>query len=173
LGAVENVSGNSARASAGRHGAWWRKDLSQADAYAIETRLIGEHRRETEGGTLWNVLAAGEGFKRILRDDWVLVARQAAATSAGCTTYLRPRHRPGAFPVHLESRTEAPVEAWFGQAVYDGSTDVLCGSGGRNRNRGNRVRSFWLYAAEVPDPALLGDRHLHDLLPLRGACLFA
>jgi hypothetical protein len=54
--------------------------LSQADAYAIEARLIAKHRRETEGGTLWNVLAGGEGFQGILREDWILVARQAAAT---------------------------------------------------------------------------------------------
>jgi hypothetical protein len=54
--------------------------LSQADAYAMEARLIAKHRRETEGGTLWNVLAGGEGFQGILRDDWLLVARQAAVT---------------------------------------------------------------------------------------------
>ncbi len=54
--------------------------LSQADAYAMEASLIAKHRRETEGGTLWNVLAGGEGFQGILREDWMLVARQAAAT---------------------------------------------------------------------------------------------
>jgi hypothetical protein len=54
--------------------------LSQADAYAMEAHLIAKHRRETEGGTLWNVLAGGEGFQGILREDWILVARQAAAT---------------------------------------------------------------------------------------------
>jgi hypothetical protein len=54
--------------------------LRQADAYAMEARLIAKHRRETEGGTLWNVLAGGEGFQGILREDWILVARQAAAT---------------------------------------------------------------------------------------------
>lgn len=55
-------------------------ELSQADAYAMEARLIAKHRRETEGGSLWNVLAGGEGFQGILREDWILVARQAAAT---------------------------------------------------------------------------------------------
>lgn len=54
--------------------------LSQADAYALETDLIAVHRRETEGGTLWNVLAGGEGFQGVTYDDWVLVARQAAET---------------------------------------------------------------------------------------------
>jgi hypothetical protein len=51
--------------------------LSQAEAYAIEADLIAKHRRDTEGGTLWNVLAGGEGFQGILRADWILVARQA------------------------------------------------------------------------------------------------
>lgn len=54
--------------------------LSQAEAYAMEARLIAKHRRETEGGILWNVLAGGKGFQGILRDDWIVVARQAAAT---------------------------------------------------------------------------------------------
>jgi hypothetical protein len=56
--------------------------LIQADAYALEARLIAKHRRETEGGTLWNVLAGGEGFQGILHDDWILVASQAVATKA-------------------------------------------------------------------------------------------
>lgn len=54
--------------------------LSQPDAYQMECRLILQHRRETEGGTLWNVLAGGEGFQGILHDDWVLVAKKAAQT---------------------------------------------------------------------------------------------
>jgi hypothetical protein len=54
--------------------------LSQAEAYATEARTIAVHRRESEGGTLWNVLAGGEGFQGILRADWMLVARQAAVT---------------------------------------------------------------------------------------------
>jgi hypothetical protein len=52
----------------------------QADAYALECRLIAQHKREAEGGTLWNVLAGGEGFKGILHEDWCAVAAQAAAT---------------------------------------------------------------------------------------------
>lgn len=54
--------------------------LEQAEAYQREAALIAEHRRENEGGTLWNILAGGVGFKGILREDWILVARQAAAT---------------------------------------------------------------------------------------------
>ena len=63
--------------------------LSQADAYALETSLITGHRRETEGGTLWNVLAGGKGFQGILREDWILVARQAAVTKALTGSGLR------------------------------------------------------------------------------------
>ena len=63
--------------------------LSQADAYAMEARLIAKHRRETEGGILWNVLAGGEGFQGILREDWIVVARQAAATKALSGSGLR------------------------------------------------------------------------------------
>ena len=54
--------------------------LSQPDAYKMECRLITQHRRETEGGTLWNVLAGGEGFQGILHDDWILVAKRAVQT---------------------------------------------------------------------------------------------
>ena len=43
--------------------------LSQAHAYAMEAHLIAKHRRETEHGTLWNVLAGGEGFQGVLRED--------------------------------------------------------------------------------------------------------
>jgi hypothetical protein len=63
--------------------------LSQADAYPMEAALIAKHRRETEGGTLWNVLGGGEGFQGILREDWILVARQAAATRALTGSGLR------------------------------------------------------------------------------------
>lgn len=54
--------------------------LDQSEAYSMEAALIAKHRRETEGGTLWNILGGGMGFKGILREDWILVAKQAAAT---------------------------------------------------------------------------------------------
>ena len=62
----------------------------------MEARLIAKHRRETEGGALWNVLAGGEGFQGILREDWILVARQVAATKelAGPVCAREPRPPP-------------------------------------------------------------------------------
>jgi hypothetical protein len=59
--------------------------LSQADAYAMEARLIAKHRRETEGGTLWNVLAGGEGFQGILREDWLRMITSVPGRKAGFT----------------------------------------------------------------------------------------
>lgn len=56
------------------------QDLTQADAYTLEAELIARHRRVTEGGTLWNILAGGVGFQGILRADWQVVAAQAVET---------------------------------------------------------------------------------------------
>ena len=63
--------------------------LSQAESYRIEAKAIAHYRRETEGGTLWNVLAGGEGFQGVLRSDWLLVARGAAETKKASGSGLR------------------------------------------------------------------------------------
>lgn len=85
--------------------------LSQADAYALEASLIAKHRRETEGGTLWNVLAGGEGFQGILRDDWTLVARQAAATKKLSGSGLRAGAKAVATKALTGSGLHAGVKA--------------------------------------------------------------
>lgn len=87
------------------------KGLNQAAAYATEASLIAHHRRETEGGTLWNVLAGGEGFKGILRDDWVLVARRAAATKALSGAGLRAGAKAAATKALTGSGLRAGVKA--------------------------------------------------------------
>ncbi len=95
--------------------------LSQADAYAEETRLIAKHQRETEGGTLWNVLAGGEGFQGILRDDWILVARQAAATKELSGSGRRAGAKAAATKALIGSGLRAGAKA--------AATKALTGSG--------------------------------------------
>ena len=85
--------------------------LSQADAYALEASLIARHRRETEGGTLWNVLAGGEGFQGILRDDWLLVARQAATTKRLSGAGLRAGAKAAATKALTGSGLQAGAKA--------------------------------------------------------------
>ena len=51
--------------------------LTQAAAYDMEAYLIAKHRRESVSGTLWNVLAGGEGGRGI------------PMTSTRCTTNCR------------------------------------------------------------------------------------
>lgn len=78
--------------------------LSQADAYAMEARLIAKHRRETEGGTLWNVLAGGEGFQGILHEDWKLVAARAAETKKRSGADLRAGAKAAATKAMTKSK---------------------------------------------------------------------
>ena len=85
--------------------------LSQADAYAMEASLIAKYQRETEGGILWNVLAGSEGFQGILREDWILVARQAAITKALTGSGLRAGAKAAATKLLTGSGRLAGVKA--------------------------------------------------------------
>lgn len=91
--------------------------LTQADAYLEEARLIAGHRRETEGGTLWNILAGGEGFQGILREDWLVVARQAAATKAISGSGLRAGAKAAATKALTGSGLRAGAKAAVTKAL--------------------------------------------------------
>ena len=106
--------------------------LSQADAYAMEASLIAKHRRETEGGTLWNVLAGGEGFQGILRDDWLLVARRAAATKGLSGSGLRAGMKAAATKALTGSGLRAGAKA--------AATKAATGSGLRAGAKAMRTR---------------------------------
>ena len=106
--------------------------LNQPDAYEEEARLIAHHRRETEGGTLWNILAGGQGFRGILRDDWILVARRAAATKALSGSGLRA----GAQAAATKALTGSGLRAGAKAAV----TKAATGSGLRAGAKAARTR---------------------------------
>jgi hypothetical protein len=52
--------------------------LDQPEAYAVEARTIARYRREIDGGSLWNVLAGGEGFQGVPRAEWRVIAQAVA-----------------------------------------------------------------------------------------------
>lgn len=108
-------------------------ELNQVDAYVIEASLIAQHRRETEGGTLWNVLAGGEGFRGILRDDWILVARRAAATKALNGSGLRAGAKAAATKALTGSGLRAGAKA--------AATKAAAGSGLRAGAKAAETRS--------------------------------
>ena len=120
---------------------------SQADAYATEARLIAKHRRETEGGTLWNVLAGGEGFQGILREDWILVARRAAATKALTGSGLHAGAKAAATKALTGSGLTAGAKA--------AATKALTGSGLR---AGAKAAATKLKRLQRPPPGVIADR---------------
>ena len=106
--------------------------LTQPAAYAMEADLIGKHLRETEGGTLWNVLAGGEGFQGILHEDWILVANRAAATKKRTGS----AQRAGAKAAATKALTGSGLRAGAKAAI----TKALSGSGLRRGPKAAETR---------------------------------
>jgi hypothetical protein len=115
--------------------------LSQAEAFAMETLLIATHRRETEGGTLWNVLAGGDGFQGILRADWLPIARQAVLTKKLSGSGLRAGAKAAATKALTGSGLRAGAKAV--------ATKALSGSGLR---AGVKAAATRLQRLQRPQP---------------------